>query len=166
VSTASGHQNRWIDPKLNIQLPGGPEKLLAQRHTPLSLTPVTRGDGWWNTLGNLGDQDHPVGVEEMRKFTSRSRVRARASLFAPQDETSPVIGAGMDIPTGTKVVELDNAWNNMAVHFSTYGSQLPTVVFDEDFFGRKITGHPPVGAAAGPYTPEDGYDDMGNLVTP
>jgi hypothetical protein len=69
-------------------------------------------------------------------FTGKERLRGRAALFSPAALTSPVVGAGMEVPVGTS--SLDAAWNNRD--------------FTGDFFDRPVDkAAPPIGAAAAPY---------------
>ncbi|GHV89075.1 hypothetical protein AGMMS50267_14350 [Spirochaetia bacterium] len=108
-----------FNPKLKIQETGGVDELRAQRDTPLPDAAYT----------------DPAALAA---FTGKTKLRARASLFAPV-AGSPVINAGMAIP-GTTDTTIDNAWNDGGV--------------TKDFFDQNINAAtPPIGAAAAPYTP-------------
>jgi hypothetical protein len=117
--------NRWIDPQLRILAePGALAALRTQAHTQFPA-------------GAL------VNPDILKQFTSRERLRARASLFTPVTG-SPVIGAGMHIPVtnqsnNSEHASIDNAWNT-AVPLAT------------DMFGSPINWtSPPIGAAAAPF---------------
>jgi hypothetical protein len=84
-----------------------------------------------DTVFPEGDVNDPAALST---FTGTARLRTRAAMFAPV-AGSPVIGAGM---TATEA-NMDSAW-------------IGPSALTEDFFGNAITGNPPIGAAAGPYT--------------
>ncbi|GHT73456.1 hypothetical protein FACS1894124_1850 [Spirochaetia bacterium] len=130
--TNSTYGNFWADPKLKIEIAGNQTALRAMRDTKFpDIAPV-----------NIKDA--------LAAFTSKERLRTRASIFTPIDATSPVIGKGMDVPVKTTRASLDNAWNGGKLTVGTGWDESPLT---EDFFGVKITGKPPIGASVGPYTP-------------
>ncbi|MDR2478672.1 MAG: hypothetical protein LBD48_05090 [Treponema sp.] len=111
--------NRWLNPKLPVQSGGYFEdELRAQRDDEFT---------------EYNDPD------SLKAFTGKSRLRRRASLFAPA-AGSPAIGAGLNIPLGDSIAVPggeSGIWNGGTV--------------TEDFFGQALGGVSPIGAAAGPY---------------
>jgi hypothetical protein len=129
--------NKWADPKLVIQEPGKVAELRTHRDSSM-------------TEAQIND---PAALKE---YTGLSRLRARASLFAPVDGTSPVIGAGMPIPVGsgsTQTPTIDGAWSGNYGSLSTHQVKWSdTGGITADMFGNTVnTGTPPIGAAAGPF---------------
>ncbi|MDR0836435.1 MAG: hypothetical protein LBN11_07660, partial [Tannerella sp.] len=90
--------------------------------------------------------------EKLREYTSVGRLRMRASAFTPM-AGSPAIAAGMKIPAGNAVQEVDGAWNG---NFGEL-SDLPvnwnnSTGITKDMFGNDInTSKPPIGGAAKAY---------------
>ena len=114
--------NIWTDPRLQIQLPGGPAKLREQLFTQFPDDAINNPD-------------------RLREFTSRERLRTRAGLFTPIDGASPAISAGMHIPRGgTGNAAIDGAWNNAL--------ELERDMFESPIDWQS----PPIGAAAAPYS--------------
>jgi len=141
TSGGSGNSsNIWQDPKLKIQTMSDPEAVALFR---TQVNDVFRDE----------DSNDP---EELKRFTGITKLRMRASHFSPESD-SPAIGAGMVIPVGNAVSELDGAWNSNAAGSAL--SSIPSTWSDsngltKDFFGNDVNyEHPPIGAAAGPYTP-------------
>ena len=120
TNAASG--NFWRNPALKIQKAGNVTAFRAQRDTALPASAYTN-------------------AAALTAFTGKERLRYRASIFAPIDNTSQVIEKGMPTPKGAAVTELDGAWND-----------APELT--KDFFDAAVdTAKPPIGAAAAPYTP-------------
>jgi hypothetical protein len=119
------NDNVWANPRLQIQtIPGKSIELRAQRDSRFPEA----------------DYNDPA---KLAIFTGTERLRTRASMFTPHDNSSVVVGAGMVIPlaiaTGSDGnASIDGAWN---------GGE----VLAEDMFGTTFT-TPPIGAAAAAYT--------------
>ncbi|MDR0600038.1 MAG: hypothetical protein LBG84_08165 [Treponema sp.] len=95
--------NRWANPRLWIQETSGPWLLRLQRDSALPDYAYANAD-------------------EIRGFTSISRLLGRAALLAPADSTSPVIGRGMAIPVSSSSV--DSAWNDSGITTDMYGVSI------------------------------------------
>ncbi|MCL2043156.1 MAG: hypothetical protein FWG89_03355 [Treponema sp.] len=119
--------NVWRNPQLRIQGAGQPALLRQQR----------------DTIFPEADYHNPARLDPgiLGSFTSKERLRARASLFSPTN--AAFVSGGMSIPSGGQnggpVSSLDNAWNDRGV--------------TEDIFGNTVNMQsPPFGAAVIPYT--------------
>ena len=118
--------NRWVNPRLQIQT----DRTNITRLKEMALTRLP-----------------PEGITDpvvLSQFTGRERMRSRASMFSPADNNSPVIAAGMLIPT--------TAMNNNSEHDSIdrgWNTQFPLTV---DLFNHPLDWNtPPIGAAVAPY---------------
>jgi hypothetical protein len=114
------NSNTFKNPDLKIQTTANAEEFGSQR-------------------GTVFPEADYANAAKLKEFTSKERLRARASLFTPANNNSPVIEAGMAIPAGPGTqTALDGAWNAAAL--------------TEDFFGNAINAaKPPIGAAAKSY---------------
>ena len=129
----TGYGNIWADPMLKIQETGGETALRQQRDDPFPETDYASSD-------------------KLKDYVSVNRLRMRASLFTPL-EGSPAIGAGMKIPTGNAVRELDGAWNGnygaLSGHPVHWNNSTGLTM---DMFGNPINAEkPPVGGAVKAY---------------
>jgi len=119
--------NRWISPQLQIQT----DRTNIARLKDMALTKLPA--------------DAIADPAVLQQFTGRERLRSRASMFSPVDNTSPAIGAGMLIPgtaqtNNSEHSSIDHAWN-------------PLQPLTEDLFDNPINWNaPPIGAAAASYT--------------
>jgi hypothetical protein len=136
--------NVWMNPRLQIQEPGMLDVLRRQYDTEFHDRPANNNN-----------------PERLRTFTSRERVRGRASLFMPVDQTAAdALRIGRVIPASAAAA-IDNAWNDgfytkdkgrpgtgvtSQFGFPTAGEQI------RDFFGDPITNPPAVGAAQMPFS--------------
>ncbi|MCL2044684.1 MAG: hypothetical protein FWG89_11160 [Treponema sp.] len=119
------NNNRFVNPNLRIQQTGVAAQLRQQRDDTLPASAYT----------------NPA---ELMEFTGRERLRSRASLFAPVDDSSPVLTGGRAIPNGGNTAATDGAWNPAQP------------IITQDFFGNTFNntqGQRHVGAATAPYTP-------------
>jgi hypothetical protein len=129
----SGYDNIWADPLLKIQEVKNEAIFRKQRDDHFPET-------------DYADPD------KLMEYTGVSRMRMRTSLFTPLNG-SPAIEAGMKIPAGNTVQEVDKAWNGnfgalsgQAVHWN-YSTGLTM-----DMFGNVINAaKPPIGGAAKVY---------------
>ena len=141
--------NRWFNPRLQIQEPGMFEVLRRQYDTEFHDRPQNN-----NNPARLG------------LYTSRHRLRGRASLFKPVDQAAADALQFGRLITGTPGCPLvDGAWND-GLFLMDKGRPLtgdrPFIVVDSqfgipapgeirDFFGDPITYPPAVGAAQRPF---------------
>jgi uncharacterized repeat protein (TIGR02543 family) len=120
----SQQSNVWKNPMLKIQIQGN----VSGNSTSLR-----------EQRNHAFPENKYNDPDALKAFVSKDRLRRRASLFAPINASSPVIEKGMVV----------NANNMDGV--TNFG---PAADQNTDFFGQPVNpAKPPIGAAAGPYTP-------------
>ncbi|MCL2043147.1 MAG: hypothetical protein FWG89_03310 [Treponema sp.] len=128
--------NRWFNPRLKISEPGMYAVLRQQRNTVFADTDQNNND-----------------PDRLAAFTSRERLRNRASLFMPVDQAAlNALRVGMVIP-GTAGPTIDGGWNDGFRTMDRTVGNIPSVPAANAqmlcFFGYPITNPPAVGASQG-----------------